>query len=101
VDAGTVAEIKTRLTNRYERFIQMMGQFARFDLREKFLPHKDVAARRERCPFGQFGDSGRFVSYLIAVPATSWSASRKPVDQFLQPIALCHSELCAGGWVYW
>ena len=54
----------------HERFIQMLGQFARFDLGRSFFQNKDVAQLiREKLPVSiSLGLWTFFISYLIAVP---------------------------------
>lgn len=54
----------------HERFVQMLGQFARFDLGKSFYQHKDVwALVKEKLPVSvSLGLWTFFISYLIAVP---------------------------------
>jgi len=54
----------------HERFIQMLGQFARFDLGKSFFQNKDVAQLIwEKLPVSiSLGLWTFFISYLIAVP---------------------------------
>ncbi len=54
----------------HERFAQMLGQFARFDLGKSFYQHKDVwALVKEKMPVSvSLGLWTFFISYLIAVP---------------------------------
>ena len=53
-----------------ERFVQMMGQFLRFDLGRSFFQNKDVwALVKEKLPVSiSLGLWTFFISYLIAVP---------------------------------
>ena len=53
-----------------ERFAQMLGQFARFDLGRSFFQNKDVAQLIvEKLPVSiSLGLWTFFISYLIAVP---------------------------------
>jgi microcin C transport system permease protein len=53
-----------------ERFVQMLGQYARFDLGKSFFQNKDVwALIREKLPVSvSLGLWTFFISYLIAVP---------------------------------
>ena len=53
-----------------ERFVRMLGQFARFDLGKSFFQHKDVWQRiREKLPVSiSIGLWTFFLSYLISVP---------------------------------
>ena len=53
-----------------ERFVQMLGQFARFDLGESFYQHKAVwELVKEKMPVSiSLGLWTFFISYLIAVP---------------------------------
>ena len=53
-----------------ERFVQMLGQFARFDLGESFYQHKAVwQLVKEKMPVSiSLGLWTFFISYLIAVP---------------------------------
>ena len=54
----------------HERFFQMLGQFARFDLGKSFFQNKDVAQLSwEKLPVSiSLGLWTFFISYLIAVP---------------------------------
>jgi microcin C transport system permease protein len=54
----------------HERFIQMVGQFLRFDLGKSFYQHKDVwQLVKEKLPVSvSLGLWTFFISYLIAVP---------------------------------
>jgi len=54
----------------HERFIQMLGQFARFDMGQSFYQHKDVwELVKEKMPVSiSLGLWTFFISYLIAVP---------------------------------
>ncbi|WP_332815715.1 microcin C ABC transporter permease YejB [Ramlibacter sp.] len=54
----------------HERFLQMLGQFARFDLGKSFYQHKDVwQLVKEKLPVSiSLGLWTFFLSYLIAVP---------------------------------
>ncbi len=54
----------------YERFFQMLGQFARFDLGRSFFQNKSVAELiRDKLPVSiSLGLWTFFISYLIAVP---------------------------------
>jgi len=54
----------------HERFFQMLGQFARFDLGKSFYQHKDVwQLVKEKMPVSiSLGLWTFFLSYLIAVP---------------------------------
>jgi microcin C transport system permease protein len=54
----------------HERFIQMLGQYARFDLGRSFFQNKDVwQLVREKLPVSiSLGLWTFFISYLIAVP---------------------------------
>jgi microcin C transport system permease protein len=54
----------------HERFLQMLGQFARFDLGKSFYQHKDVwELVKEKLPVSvSLGLWTFFLSYLIAVP---------------------------------
>ncbi|WBY02059.1 microcin C ABC transporter permease YejB [Ramlibacter tataouinensis] len=54
----------------HERFFQMLGQFARFDLGRSFYQHKDVwQLVKEKLPVSiSLGLWTFFLSYLIAVP---------------------------------
>jgi microcin C transport system permease protein len=53
-----------------ERFVQMMGQFARFDLGKSFFQNKDVwTLIKEKLPVSiSLGLWTFFISYLVAVP---------------------------------
>ncbi|HWI79892.1 MAG TPA: microcin C ABC transporter permease YejB [Ramlibacter sp.] len=54
----------------HERFFQMLGQFARFDLGQSFYQHKDVwQLVKEKMPVSiSLGLWTFFLSYLVAVP---------------------------------
>ena len=54
----------------YERFMQMLGQFARFDLGRSFFQNKDVwTLIKEKLPVSiSLGLWTFFISYLISVP---------------------------------
>jgi microcin C transport system permease protein len=54
----------------HERFIQMLGQFARFDLGRSFFQNKDVwTLVKEKLPVSiSLGLWTFFISYLVAVP---------------------------------
>lgn len=54
----------------HERFLQMLGQYARFDLGKSFFQNKDVwELIREKLPVSiSLGMWTFFISYLIAVP---------------------------------
>jgi microcin C transport system permease protein len=54
----------------HERFVQMLGQYARFDLGKSFFQNKDVwTLIREKLPVSiSLGLWTFFISYLIAVP---------------------------------
>ena len=73
VDAQRIAEIKVLYgfdKPVHERFLQMLGQFARFDLGKSFYQHKDVwQLVKEKLPVSvSLGLWTFFISYLIAVP---------------------------------
>ena len=73
VDPKRLAQIKALYgfdKPAHERFIQMLGQFARFDLGRSFFQNKDVAQLiREKLPVSvSLGLWTFFISYLIAVP---------------------------------
>ncbi len=73
VDAERIKEIKALYgfdKPVHERFFQMMGQFARFDLGNSFYQHKDVwQLIKEKLPVSaSLGLWTFFISYLIAVP---------------------------------
>ncbi|MDO4704801.1 ABC transporter permease subunit [Allofranklinella schreckenbergeri] len=73
VDAQRLAEIKALYgfdKPAHERFFQMLGQFARFDLGRSFMHNKDVwTLIREKLPVSaSLGLWTFFISYLIAVP---------------------------------
>ena len=73
VDAERIAEIKALYgfdKPVYERFFQMIGRFARFDLGNSFYQHKDVwQLVKEKMPVSvSLGLWTFFISYLIAVP---------------------------------
>src|SRR5690606_26806059 len=54
----------------HERFVQMLGQFARFDLGRSFFQNKDVwQLIKEKLPVSiSLGMWTFFISYLVAVP---------------------------------
>jgi microcin C transport system permease protein len=54
----------------HERFLQMLGQFARFDLGKSFFQNKDVwQLVKEKLPVSiSLGLWTFFISYLVAVP---------------------------------
>jgi microcin C transport system permease protein len=73
LDAKQIEEIKKLYgfdKPAHERFIQMLGQFARFDLGKSFFQNKDVAQLIwEKLPVSiSLGLWTFFISYLIAVP---------------------------------
>jgi microcin C transport system permease protein len=73
VDEKRIAEIKALYgfdKPVHERFFQMLGQFARFDLGQSFYQHKDVwELVKEKLPVSiSLGLWTFFLSYLIAVP---------------------------------
>ena len=73
VDAKRIEEIKVLYgfdKPVHERFIQMVGQFARFDLGKSFYQNKDVwQLVKEKMPVSvSLGLWTFFISYLIAVP---------------------------------
>lgn len=73
IDAKRLEEIKALYgfdKPAYERFFQMLGQFARFDLGRSFLHNKDVwQLIQEKLPVSiSLGLWTFFISYLIAVP---------------------------------
>jgi microcin C transport system permease protein len=73
VDEKRVEEIKKLYgfdKPAHERFLQMLGQFARFDLGTSFYQHKDVwQLVKEKLPVSiSLGLWTFFISYLIAVP---------------------------------
>ena len=73
VDAERIAEIKALYgfdKPVHERFVQMLGRFARFDLGNSFYQHKDVwQLIKEKLPVSvSLGLWTFFISYLIAVP---------------------------------
>jgi len=73
VDEKRIAEIRALYgfdKPAHERFIQMLGQFARFDLGKSFYQHKDVwQLVKEKLPVSiSLGLWTFFLSYLIAVP---------------------------------
>ncbi len=73
VDAQRLQEIKALYgfdKPAYERFVQMLGQFARFDLGRSFFQNKDVwQLIREKLPVSiSLGLWTFFISYLISVP---------------------------------
>src|SRR5881227_947521 len=73
VDAAKVEEIKKLYgfdKPPHQRFIQMLGQFARFDLGRSFFQNKDVwQLIKEKLPVSiSLGMWTFFISYLVAVP---------------------------------
>ena len=73
VDAARIAEIRTLYgfdKPPSERFLQMLAQFARFDLGKSFYYPKDVwSLIKEKLPVSiSLGLWGFFLSYLISVP---------------------------------
>ena len=73
VDEARIAEIRQLYgfdKPAHERFVQMLGQFARFDLGKSFYQHKDVwELVKEKLPVSiSLGLWTFFLSYLIAVP---------------------------------
>jgi microcin C transport system permease protein len=73
VDPRRLAEIKALYgfdKPAHERFFQMLGQYARFDLGQSFFQNKDVwQLIREKLPVSiSLGLWTFFISYLIAVP---------------------------------
>lgn len=73
IDAKRLEEIKALYgfdKPAYERFFQMLGQFARFDLGRSFMHNKDVwQLIQEKLPVSiSLGLWTFFISYLIAVP---------------------------------
>jgi microcin C transport system permease protein len=73
LDAKQVAEIKALYgfdKPAPERFWQMLGQYARFDLGKSFFQHKDVwTLIKEKLPVSMsLGLWTFFISYLVAVP---------------------------------
>ena len=73
VDAERIEEIKALYgfdKPVHERFFQMLGRFARFDLGTSFYQHKDVwQLVKEKLPVSvSLGLWTFFISYLIAVP---------------------------------
>ena len=73
VDAQRIEEIKQLYgfdKPAPERFVQMLGQFARFDLGQSFFHHKDVwGLIKEKLPVSiSLGLWTFFLSYLISVP---------------------------------
>ncbi|KQT10807.1 microcin C ABC transporter permease YejB [Ramlibacter sp. Leaf400] len=73
IDEKRIAEIRQLYgfdKPAHERFIQMLGQFARFDLGRSFYQHKDVwELVKEKLPVSiSLGLWTFFLSYLIAVP---------------------------------
>lgn len=73
VDEAKIAEIRQLYgfdKPAHERFFQMLGQFARFDLGKSFYQHKDVwELVKEKLPVSiSLGLWTFFLSYLIAVP---------------------------------
>ena len=73
IDEKRIAEIRQLYgfdKPAHERFFQMLGQFARFDLGRSFYQHKDVwQLVKEKLPVSiSLGLWTFFLSYLIAVP---------------------------------
>ncbi|MDO8459218.1 MAG: ABC transporter permease subunit [Burkholderiaceae bacterium] len=73
IDAARIEEIKALYgfdKPAHERFVQMLGQFARFDLGKSFYLHKDVwQLIKEKLPVSiSLGLWTFFLSYLISVP---------------------------------
>ncbi|HVE54812.1 MAG TPA: ABC transporter permease subunit, partial [Ramlibacter sp.] len=73
VDTKRLAEIKALYgfdKPAHERFLQMLGQYARFDLGRSFFQNKDVwELIRDKLPVSiSLGLWTFFISYLIAVP---------------------------------
>lgn len=73
IDEARIAEIRQLYgfdKPAHERFFQMLGQFARFDLGRSFYQHKDVwQLVKEKMPVSiSLGLWTFFLSYLIAVP---------------------------------
>jgi microcin C transport system permease protein len=73
VDAQRIEEIRQLYgfdKPAHERFFQMLGQFARFDLGQSFFHHKDVwELVKEKLPVSiSLGLWTFFLSYLISVP---------------------------------
>ena len=73
VDAKRLEEIKKLYgfdKPPHERFVQMLGQFARFDLGRSFFQNKDVwTLVKEKLPVSiSLGLWTFFISYLISVP---------------------------------
>ena len=73
MDAQRLAEIKALYgfdKPAHERFVQMLGQFARFDLGRSFFQNKDVwQLIQEKLPVSaSLGLWTFFISYLVAVP---------------------------------
>jgi len=73
IDEARIAEIRKLYgfdKPAHERFFQMLGQFARFDLGRSFYQHKDVwQLVKEKMPVSiSLGLWTFFLSYLIAVP---------------------------------
>ena len=73
LDAQRLAEIKALYgfdKPAHERFVQMLGQFARFDLGRSFFQNKDVwQLIQEKLPVSaSLGLWTFFISYLVAVP---------------------------------
>ena len=73
IDAQQIAEIRQLYgfdKPAHERFWQMLGQFARFDLGQSFYQHKDVwQLVKEKLPVSvSLGLWTFFLSYLVAVP---------------------------------
>ena len=73
VDEKRIAEIRALYgfdKPAHERFVQMLGQFARFDLGKSFYQHKDVwQLVQEKLPVSvSLGLWTFFLSYLVAVP---------------------------------
>ena len=87
----------------HERFIQMLGQFARFDLGKSFFQNKDVwPLVAEKLPVSiSLGLWTFFISYLVAVPLGVAKAVRAGsrfdlVTTLLILLGYAISRLCAG-----
>ncbi|MCW5256514.1 ABC transporter permease subunit [Verminephrobacter aporrectodeae subsp. tuberculatae] len=73
LDAQQIKEIQTLYgfdKPAHERLLQMLGQFARFDLGQSFFQNKDVwSLIKEKLPVSvSLGLWSFFISYLVAVP---------------------------------
>ncbi len=86
----------------HERFVQMLGQFARFDLGPASPEQRRLGAGpREAAGIHQPGAVDFFISYLVAVPLGIAKAVRAGsrfdlVTTLADFGGLCHSGLCAG-----